>query len=67
MCIEPTHVEILVESSADKHSYETVDKPILINNHDLVFRNPTHNAVENSLLVTLIAFVGFRIIATLYL
>ena len=33
MCIEPTHVEILVESSADKHSYETVDKPILIIMH----------------------------------
>ena len=25
-----THAEILVESSADKHSYETVDKPILL-------------------------------------
>ena len=25
-----THAEISVESSADKHSYETVDKPILI-------------------------------------
>ena len=63
-------MEILVESSADKHSYETVDKPILIimhNYHDLVFRNPNHNAVENSLLVTLIALVRFLIIATLYL
>ena len=26
-------MEILVESSADKHSYETVDKPILIIMH----------------------------------
>ena len=33
MCIEPTHVEILVESSADKHSYKIVDKPIIIIMH----------------------------------
>ena len=65
MCIETTHMEILVESSADKHSYETVDKPILI----LCIPWPSiqePKAVENSLLVTLIARVRFQIIATLY-
>ena len=66
-----THAEISVESSADKHSYETVDKPILIM-HTMtcivpVLVTPRHqNAVENSLLVTLIARVCFQIVATLY-
>ena len=48
--------EILVESSADKHSYETVDKPILIMHTMTRYSGtPRHQkAVDNSLLVTLI-------------
>ena len=60
-----THAEVSIQSSADKHSYETVDKPILIMHTMTLYSTgisvtPRHQkAVENSLLVTLIARVYF--------